>query len=261
MNRFGAFLIHLGISLVIFAVLAYVVLYVWYPDFFFASDGGWQGIRIIVMVDLVLGPTLTLVVFNRKKPRRELRRDLSIIGTFQAICLVAGTYIVYMERPLALVYSDGQFFSVSADDYRDAGLPVPDLSGLPGPYPKRVIVELPDDYRAQAEVRQQAIQNRTPLRTLAQYYVPFDYARLDADKEALTAEALQEREQRTGDVSAWLARHGGNIDDYAFFRFGARYQYLILGLSRADGRIVGLMDTDLKLKPANVQVAEAASAR
>lgn len=261
MNRFGAFLIHLGISLVIFAVLAYVVLYVWYPEFFFASDGGWQGIRIIVLVDLVLGPTLTLVVFNRKKPRRELRRDLAMIGTFQAICLVAGTYIVYMERPLALVYSDGQFFSMSADDYRDAGVPVPDLSGLPGPYPKRVIVELPDDYAVQSEIRQRAIQERTPLRTQAEYYVPFEYERLDPDAEALGREALQERERETGDLSAWLARHGGDADDYAFFRFGARYQYLILGVSRADGRIVGLMDTDLTLKPANVQVAEAATAR
>lgn len=261
MNRFGAFLIHLGISLAIFAVLAYLVLYVWYPDFFFASDGGWQGIRIIVLVDLVLGPTLTLVVFNRKKPRAELRRDLAMIGAFQAICLVAGTYIVYMERPLALVYSDGQFFSVSAGDYRDAGVPVPDLSGLPGPYPKRVMVDLPRDYHAQAEIRQRAIQEGTPLRTLAAYYAPFNYTRLNAEVEALDSAALQKREQRTGDVSSWLRRHGGQIDDYAFFRFGARYQYLILGVSRANGDIVGLMDTDLRQKPNDIEVAEAASPR
>ncbi len=34
-------------------------------------------------------------------------RDLSIIATIQVVCLAAGTYVVYAERPLALVYVDG----------------------------------------------------------------------------------------------------------------------------------------------------------
>ena len=52
MTRYRAFAIHLGISLAIFTVLAYLVLAVWYPDLFFTTDGGWQGIRIIIAVDL-----------------------------------------------------------------------------------------------------------------------------------------------------------------------------------------------------------------
>jgi hypothetical protein len=247
MNRFGAFLIHLGISLVIFAVLAYLVVYVWYPDFFFASDGGWQGIRIIVLVDLVLGPTLTLVVFNRKKPRRELRRDLSMIGIFQAICLVAGTYVVYMEKPLALVYVDGRFASLSADDFRNADVPIPDLDFLPGSYPKRVVVEIPEDPTAQSSIRREAMQRRQPLNTKASLYVPYDYDLLNAQEEALPQEWLDEREAKTGDVSAWLAAHGGELDDYAFFTFGARYGFLVLGVSRESGEVVGLLNTDLSL--------------
>jgi len=244
LNRFGAFLIHLGISLLIFAVLAYMIVWVWYPDFFFASDGGWQGLRIIVFVDLVLGPALTLVVFNRKKPASELRRDLSIVALFQTACLVAGTYVVYSERPLALVYADGQFFSMSADDYRAAGINDPDLSGLPGRYPKRVVVEIPDDPHAQSELRREAWQQRRPLRTLISRYRPFDYALLRADKEALSADWLAEHESTTGDITAWLAAHGGSIDDYDFFRFGARYAYLVLGI-RHDGQILGVLKTPL----------------
>ncbi len=168
MNRFGAFLIHLAISLAIFAVLAWLVVYVWYPDFFFASDGGWQGIRIIVLVDLVLGPLLTLVVFNRNKPRAELRRDLSIIATFQTVCLAAGTWVVYSERPLALVYVDGQFYSMSAEDYREVDVEVPSLDAIPGPYPKRVLVELPEDLERQSTVREGAFASGRPLRTLTE---------------------------------------------------------------------------------------------
>src|SRR6056297_3231108 len=136
MSRFAAFAIHLGISLVVFFLLAALVVYVWYPDFFFYSDGGWEGIRIIILVDLVLGPLLTLIVFDRRKP--ELKRDLAIIAMIQVSCLAAGTYVVWDERPLALVYVDGRFYSMTADDYRQAGVDLPDLSRIPGPSPKRV---------------------------------------------------------------------------------------------------------------------------
>lgn len=249
MNRFQAFLIHMGISLVIFAILAYLVVYVWYPDFFFTADGGWQGMRIIVLVDLVLGPALTLVVFNRNKPRTELRRDLSIIGTVQALCLTAGVYVVYMERPLALVYSDGRFYSMSADDYRDAGIEPPSFEGIPGPYPKRVMVQLPDDLTEQSQVRGSALRNRVPLAALPEHYVPLNLDVVADTGDALSDVDLEHREQSTGDLSTWLAAHGGTANDYAFFPFGARYGILVLGVSRQEDAIVGLMESDLRKDP------------
>ncbi len=197
MNRFGAFLIHLGISFVIFVGLAALVVLAWYPDFFFQSDGGWQGIRIIVFVDLVLGPLLTLVVFNPGKPASELARDPGIIAAIQVSCLVAGVYVVFQARPIALVHVDGNFYSMTAGAYSQLGLPVPDLSGFPGPWPKRVTVALPQDPIEQSDVRRQALASRTPLRALVPRYQAFTFADLD------TTEAL-----RTG-LSSWSGRvHG-----------------------------------------------------
>jgi len=54
MSRYLAAFYHLLISLAVFAVLAYLVVFVWYPDFFYSIDGGWEGMRIIIAVDLVL---------------------------------------------------------------------------------------------------------------------------------------------------------------------------------------------------------------
>lgn len=243
MNRFGAFAVHLGISLAIFVALAAVVVFVWYPGFFFTTDGGWQGIRLIAMVDVVLGPLLTLVVFDRAKP--ELKRDLTIIGLVQASCLAAGVFVVYSERPLALVYSDGSFQSVSADTYREAGLPIPDLSHLPGPYPKRVLVDLPEDPFAQADIRREAIQRKIPLRAMAELYVPLEYGQLNADEEALDREVLERLDREHGALSEWLVRQGGSLEEYAFFPYGARYDYVILAFSRASGEPAGLVDLPL----------------
>jgi hypothetical protein len=86
MTKLRAFAIHFGISFLIFIGLAYFVVAIWYPGFFFESDGGWEGMRIIVGVDLVLGPLLTLIVYKHGKP--GLRFDLTLIGLVQTVCTI-----------------------------------------------------------------------------------------------------------------------------------------------------------------------------
>ena len=172
MNRFHAFLIHLGISLSIFGVLAYLVVKVWYPDFFFQTDGGWQGLRLLLGVDLVLGPLLTLIVYRAGKP--GLRFDLTVIGVVQFVCLAAGVWIVRGERPLAIVYIDGSFYSVTAQSFREIDVPVPNLDALPGRYPKWVSVKLPEDATEQSTVRGEMLGAGRMLSTVSERYVPFE---------------------------------------------------------------------------------------
>ncbi len=238
MNRFGAFAVHLGISLIIFAVLGYMILFHWYPDFFFVSDGGWQGIRIVAFVDFVLGPTLTLVVFNRAKPRKELRRDLSIIGLIQIASLTAGVWVVFSERPIALVFSDGSFQSLAADDFRAANREPPDLSGFPGPSPKWLAVVLPEDYEAQAEIRLRSIQTGTPLRVQYEFFQPVDPEFILADTPGLSREELERRDARTPFLERFLEGNGGRMEDYVFVPFATRYSIDLLAIHRVNQNFI-----------------------
>ena len=233
MNRFKAFAIHLGISAAVLAVILYFVFVWWYPDFFFASDGGGQGLRLVLLVDLVLGPVLTLVVFNPTKP--ELKRDLTIIGTLQAVCLAAGVYVVWSERPLALVYTDGLFYSVSTDDY---GL-VPDLSSLPGPSPKRVCVVLPDDPVASAQIRSDAWRAGRPLRIAHERYQAWDSC-ADHLEEPLDNELVRSSDPG-GLIDQWEQQHGP-LDGFAFYPYGARYGFYLIGVSQETGEIVDMLN-------------------
>ena len=88
MSRWKAGAIHFSISLAVFLVLLAIILIAWYPGILFSIDGGWAGLQIIIGVDLVLGPLLTLIVFKAGKP--SLKFDLTCIATFQAVCMVAG---------------------------------------------------------------------------------------------------------------------------------------------------------------------------
>jgi len=240
MNRVQAFLIHLGISLTIFGVLAYIVVAVWYPDFFFYTDGGWQGLRLLLGVDLVLGPLLTLIVYRAGKP--GLRLDLTVIGAIQAACLAGGVWIVHGERPLAIVYVDGAFYTVTAQSFRELALPVPDLGALPGAYPKWLAVKLPDDYEEQSELRAKMLRSNRMLSTLSDRYEPLQ----ETDIDVVDAQALDDiidRDRDSHALAQWIARHGGALTDYDFYTFGGRYALAYLGFDAKSRQFVGYLPT------------------
>lgn len=143
MNRWKAFAIHFSISVVVFLLLLAVILTVWYPGILFNIDGGWTGLRIVIGVDLVLGPLLTLIVFKAGKP--GLKFDLACIGVFQAVCLTAGMWIVYSERPVALVLAYDTLYSLAADDFESFDKDPSILEEFPGSYPKLLYTELPEN--------------------------------------------------------------------------------------------------------------------
>lgn len=241
MTRFGAFGIHFCISLLIFAGLAYLVVFHWYPGLFFRTDGGWQGMRIIIGVDLVLGPLLTLIVFKQGKP--SLRFDLTCIGVFQALCLVAGVWVVHGERPLAMVYADGKFISVNAQTYRDANMEVPDFSRFPGPSPKWVMVDVPEDLTEQASFRKKMIVQGRGLALAADRYVPFDPHASIVVRDSYATDELQEHDREAQRIPGWLSRYGGSLDDYRFYPLGTRYDFVFLGFRADDQKLLGILET------------------
>jgi len=239
-SRFSAFGIHLGLSFVIFLVLAYLVVFEWYPGMFFDTDGGWRGMRIIVAVDLVLGPTLTLVVFKQGKP--GLRTDLTLIGILQFACLAAGTYVVYTERPLAVVYNDGRFAVMSADDYHEANIDVPDLRHIPGDMPKWVMVEVPTNLSDEADFRGKYIEQRRSVTTAVEAYTQFSHHHPQFTGQAQDIDFILSRDGGEAALTRFLEQHGGSIDDYAFYPISTRYYYLYLAFRKGSGERLGVLD-------------------
>ncbi len=103
MNRFKASLIHLLISALLVGCVFAVVYWVWYPKPAFEVVGTSSIIRLLVFVDLVMGPLLTFVVYKQGKP--GLRFDLSVIVLMQIVALIYGSYRLYEERPYYLVFA------------------------------------------------------------------------------------------------------------------------------------------------------------
>ena len=242
MSRISAFAIHLGISFLIFIVLAWLVVFEWYPGIFFNTDGGWRGMRVIIAVDLVLGPLLTLIVFKAGKP--GLKSDLTAIALLQFVCLSAGTYVVYSERPLAVVFSDGRFTVMNKGDYTAEGSSrVPDLKNFPGDSPKWVMVELPSGIDDEADLRREMFQSGRLMSSLGDLYVPFSVEGDDFFAEAEEIEVILAGEAWQARVNNWLDSNGGKLEDYAFFTFSTRFAFGYLVYDRSSRKQVGLITT------------------
>ena len=115
-DRIQASAAHLAISLVIAALAAALVLGVWYPYPYREISGGRELFFLIVTVDVILGPLITLAIFNRQKAWRVLRRDLLVISAIQLSALVYGLHTVYITRPVHLVFEYYRFNVVHAID-------------------------------------------------------------------------------------------------------------------------------------------------
>ena len=146
-NRYLAFAIHLCISMMIFSLFVFVLLQFWYPAPFFSASGGWQGLRIVAIIDIVLGPLLTLVIFSPGKPRRELVSDLSLVTIMQITALCWGIYTVHQQRPVAVAFLDDSFYTVPAQALADQGIDPQQLKKFGSRLPVYVYIDKPDTLR------------------------------------------------------------------------------------------------------------------
>ena len=140
--RFQAAGIHLCISLVIAALAATLVFALWYPYPYRDLSGGRELFTMLVSIDVILGPLLTLAVFNLKKPRAQLVRDLAIIGLVQLLALGYGLWTVYQARPVHMVFEMDRFRVTHAADIDPELLAKapPSLQALPNTGPTTLAV-------------------------------------------------------------------------------------------------------------------------
>lgn len=111
--------IHLCVSAIITLLTAVLVFYFWYPYPFRYFSGGSDLFLLLVCVDIVCGPILTLIIFNKLKSPLELAVDIGIIGFIQCVALGYGVYAVAQARPLFLVMEIDRFKVVTAVDLQE----------------------------------------------------------------------------------------------------------------------------------------------
>ncbi|MEM9533896.1 MAG: TfpX/TfpZ family type IV pilin accessory protein [Pseudomonadota bacterium] len=114
MTRWRAAGLHLLISVGVAALALALMLGLMYPIEYFRASGGQKLLLILVFVDVVIGPLLTLIVFKSGKP--SLRFDLAVIGLLQLAALLYGLWVVVQARPAFIVHVGDRFHLVRANE-------------------------------------------------------------------------------------------------------------------------------------------------
>lgn len=189
-SRWKAFAIHLAISVVIFFLLSAVIYFLWYPEFLFETEGGWQGIRLIAGVDLVIGPLLTLIVYNKAK--KSIRFDLSVIAGLQVLCIIGGMATVAYSRPLVVAYADGTFYTANREKFEHAKIDVGSVELLRHRKPVWLSIDLPKDPEQRAYALQLWDIFR-PISVATELYLPYSDALKSLQVEGLTSSEAEKK--------------------------------------------------------------------
>lgn len=217
-DRLGASGIHLGISLCVAVFAAALVFGLWYPYPYGEISGGRELFFLVVAVDVIMGPLITLAIFNRAKPRRELLIDFTVVGLLQLAALGYGLWTVFAARPVHLVFEYSRMTVVHAIDV-DADLLAKaptSLQKLPVTGPTVIALRPFKNPEEQFDATMAAFEG-FPLAARSDLWQAYEPARADVLKEAKPVAELRARfSNQAAQIDRAIAATGKPVTDLRY---------------------------------------------
>jgi hypothetical protein len=249
--KLAASAIHAAASAIPVICFAVVLSQLWYPGTLFWADGGAKILVLVTAIDVVLGPLLTFVVYDRHK--RSLRNDLIVVIAIQLGALVYGVGTAYTHRPYAIVYSEGQFFAVSAAQIAegDRASPVETAPGIsqsdanPMTYESipLYVAGIPKDVEEARRMRESILKGATPYFARRALFEPVSGT--NAMAKLANREKLEDLEKQNPnfkrDYHRILQKHQIDAQNTTVFTVVCQYSVTILVLDAKNNRVVGML--------------------
>jgi hypothetical protein len=190
--RFSAAAIHFLVSALAALLITLPIVFWLYPSPFFEAAGGMHLLGIILGIDVILGPTLTFLIFNKAKA--SLKMDLKIIAGIQIAALSYGLYATAASRPVYMTYVVDRFEMVSAADVdEDELLKAPkEIQTVKWGHPQLAYAQQPASEEERSSIMFSSL-NGVDLNRLFRYYKLF----------ALAKPQIVERAQQVSELSKW----------------------------------------------------------
>ena len=205
MSRFRASGFHFVISLLVGLVLLALSWFMWYPAPMLMAIGGHEIFLLVVGIDVVLGPLLTLVVF--KSGKKTLKFDLAVIALLQIAALVYGVSTLLEARPAYVAALGDKFQVIQATEVTDANLAKAKTS-LPWWGPRWVGTKAPTD-RYDIDAVNDVAAVGGGRGHFPQLHVPYDSMAKELIQRAQPIAALKKiNSAQAAEIDAWLAKHG-----------------------------------------------------
>ncbi|MFN0037942.1 MAG: TfpX/TfpZ family type IV pilin accessory protein [Burkholderiales bacterium] len=245
-DRFRASALHFLISALIAGLAALLVFLVWYPAPFREISGGRELFLILVTVDVILGPLITLTIFNRTKPWRALRRDLALVGLTQLAALGYGMWTVFVARPVHLVFEYDRLRVVHAIEVPGQllGEASPEFRTLPLLGPRLLALRPFHDDAEKVSLTIAAMQG-LPLGARPELWQPYADARTRILAAAKPTLELKKRfPDQAGQIDLALARTGHPPDSVVYLPMVGRKTFWTVLLDSFTAEVLGYLPID-----------------
>lgn len=244
--RLRASLVHLGCSAAIASIAMVVVFHVWHPADIASLQGVGRLITVLIAIDVVLGPIMTLILFSTGKARHLLEMDLAIVASLQLAALVYGLVTVFNARPVYVVFNVDRFTIVTAAEIVDESLgraSRPDFQRLPMGRPRVIAARLPDDPLVRTELMFSSLDGGTDIFQFPELYVDYHQERERAIARSRPLAELKAR-NNLGEAEwrAFLSCLNRLPADLAYLPVGANSREGVAVIDRRTGDVVDLVD-------------------
>lgn len=214
LSRWQAFGVHLLISAMVLIAILLPVFLLWYPDPYHRIVEIWNVLSVLILVDVVIGPLLTLVVF--KPGKKSLAFDLGCIALLQIAALGYGTTMIYLSRPYFQVFAIDRFNVVSTRDVDMARLADPAMAAGYHFGPRLVYAEPATNAVERHQMLMQSLSGAPDLERRTDRYRPYQN-HIDAVlARAKPLSELADDPAQAQMVADFLATHGGGVEDYRY---------------------------------------------
>jgi len=238
MSRWKAAGIHFGLSALIATVVLVAMYLLWYPPPYFKLMGGAVLVMLIVGCDVVIGPSITAIIF--KSGKKGLKFDLAVIGLVQAAALAYGLYTMFEARPVFTVFAVDRFEVVAANDIKPEDLAQarsPEFASFPLTGPRVVAAQLPTDPKEKSDLMFALNRAGQDIKNAPRLYVPYDTVAAAAAKKARPIEALQDPAARDK-VSKAMRELPEGPDKLGFLPLVGRFEDMCMIVDKSTGRML-----------------------
>ena len=239
MSRENAFLIHLGLSALVVGTVILLVVMFWYPAPWMQVIGAASVLGVLVSVDLIVGPCLTLLLYRPGKP--GVIFDLCMIGLVQLAALVYGVHTVYQERPYYVIFVKDRFEVLAYKDINAQDIADETLRIKAWRQPVMAIASLPTDSVARNRVLEETLfEGKPDIHARPEFWSPY----ADSTAEVLAgSKSIDELLAWRPDLAAELGADVSS-DKFVYAPVMGRKRVFSLILDKYTAQPVRLIDID-----------------
>ena len=245
-SKIAAFGIHFFFSCIVFLIFIFVLRFFWFPEPFFIASGGWQGLKIVAIVDIVLGPLLTFIIFSEKKHTSELKKDLTIILFIQLVAFMWGAQTVYNQRPIAVTFWENSFYTITYNEISEEYSEHPLLDKILQQHQPLYFVSKPTKVNDLKKLNDEVLTRKLPPFQLINRYEPADINFNFIKSQSINIhEIIEHNKSMKNSLNHILKTSNTKINKNIYIPLISRYQNIIL-IFHKDSSLLGYIKAPIK---------------